>query len=601
MKKNIFCVALLLAMPIYTSVAFAQMESVVDKTVSSTRPEVLPPIRRIGIDTVETNVDEFRSFMRKQDRLLHGVPSLPYNEQDIKSMLAKDMEAQTKNTGRFWELSFSQFLEASPSLNKNATSQKPPVEKILKFKHSLEADYNLDGWIKPLVYFAPDQTLVRVTLKGINSARTLAREDILLDAQASEDKIVTAMGEALSRIVSTLGHDGRVTYTRDNLMALDFGSERGVQRGQKMIAGYVILSSFHPQTGEFLRGKRVPLYELKVLEAQKGSSLCQITALDRMKLEQVTKMTNNPAAVLLAWKPDAAPISEGWKEPYDPQTAPILGAAESGFGVPVEKQALPPLPSNMAEPSDTIARTQPMLKRPIVLAQKPMPAPEAVDTDIEPLQSHHYSNLNRPQWDSPGTWNFKTIQVGGGTVFGSFAEGQSSSFPVTLLNRFQSSAFVEADANYRLFLEPYAQFAFFNGSAVTGSSYFLGARVFNELWADKPSGQSIFFGGGPEYTGGSLTSSNTTTDLANLQLEPAIRWNSNFVGFGRYSLQGSFSLFDFVQAFPVWTIKAEIHPYELMTKQVSFDIGMKRYKKNWIEFSLGMNWDFMAGYLNTAK
>ena len=57
---------------------------------------VLPPIRRIGLNIVDVNVDEFRNFMRKQDRLLYGVPALPYNEQDIKKKTSSRFRTPNK-------------------------------------------------------------------------------------------------------------------------------------------------------------------------------------------------------------------------------------------------------------------------------------------------------------------------------------------------------------------------------------------------------------------------------------------------------------------------------------------------------------------------
>ena len=73
--------------------------------------------------------------------------------------------------------------------------------------------------------------------------------------KADEEKVKTAMAQGLRRLISTLGHDGKITYIRENLLTIDFGIERGITRGQQLIAGYVLLSSFHPQTGEFLRAE----------------------------------------------------------------------------------------------------------------------------------------------------------------------------------------------------------------------------------------------------------------------------------------------------------------------------------------------------------
>ena len=145
---------------------------------------------------------------------------------------------------------------------------------------------------------------------------------------------------------------------RDNLITIDFGKERGLTRGQKIIAGSVLLKSFHPKSGEFLRSERIPLYQLKVLEAQKGSSLCEITDVDKIKLDEVTQVAGPQPLVLLAWRADSEPKTKGWHEPYDPQTAPLLGAVDSGFGVPVAKKEIPSPPKINRELLEKQTRSQ---------------------------------------------------------------------------------------------------------------------------------------------------------------------------------------------------------------------------------------------------
>lgn len=525
--------------------------------------------------------------MRKQDRLLSGVVALPYNEQDIKRTLAKDLEQQTKNTGRFWSLSFSQFLNILPKQNQNGEQKN----KVTNFKQKLELDYNLDAWLKPSVIFSPDQTLVRLTLSGIGQAKSnWAREDILLEAQASEDKVRSAFYEALARIIATIGHDGRVTYTRDNLMTIDFGSERGLTRGQKIIAGYVILTGFHPQSGEFLRAERVPLYELKVLEARKGSSLCQITAIDKVKQEQIVKMYDSSTLIMLAWRENNIEKNVGWHEPYDPQTAPILGATETGFGVPLQKKELPALPNNMIDPS-----SQESIKHVAINS----PQQNNVTTNIaEPAPTYSNDEMQRryfrkrSRFDAPATWNITDIKLGVGLTLGSFAEGESSAFPVTLINRLNASGFMRIDSDYKLYAEPYAQYAFFNGTNVSGNSYVVGTTIYNAAWSDSPQMQNFYIGAGVEITGGSISGITQSSDLANFQINPSIKWDATVAGFGRYSAEGAFSIFDIIQNYPIWSLRAEVQPFDLMTKQIYFDAGMKRYTHDWIEFSIGAGWNF---------
>ncbi len=600
-KKFVHLIISILNAILYTSAICAEeLKENSEQTQAAIQLDnfMLPPIRRIGLDTITTNIDEFRNYMRKKDRLLHGVAALPYNEQDIRRMLVNDLEHQTKNTGRFWDLSFTQFLNVLPALNKKSIENAEKQNNI-SLKQKLELDYNLDAWVKASIYFAPDQTLVRLTLKGIGSAQsTWAREDILLEAQAGEDKIKTAFAESLSRIISTIGHDGKVTYTRENLMTVDFGTERGLTRGQKIIAGYVVLTSFHPQSGEFLRAERIPIYELKILESRKGSSLCQITAIDKIKYEQITKSLNSISPVILAWRPEKVENQLGWREPYDPNTAPMLGAVESGFGVPLEKTAVPSLPDNMAEPTELQNRNGGKVAKTnnppsSIAAEKTIPSiniiPEANTTSL----ANNLGYKRRSHFDNPKSWNFKELTAGGGMALGSFAQGDATSFPATILNRLNFFTFVEIDSKFNLFAEPYVQYVFYNGGTTTGSSYYIGSKLYNAVWSNKLDGQNIYLGGGVEATGGMISGSKKSNDLTNLQLEPSIKWESNLSGLGKYNIEGGFSIFDFIQGYPVWNLHSQITPFELAAKELGFDIGLKRYKSNWIEFTIGVNWDFL--------
>ena len=558
---------------------------------------ILPPVRRVGIDIVETNVNEFRNFMRKQDRLLHGVVALPYNDQDINRTLSKDLEKLTQKTGRFWDLSFSQFLDIIPAQNKTYTESKK-MDKLFSFKHKLEFDYHLDAWLKPSVIFSPDETLVRLTLSGVGSTKSnWAREDILLEAQASRAKIEGAFAEALSRLISTIGHDGRVTFVRDNLISIDFGTERGLIRGQKIIAGYVVLTSYHPQSGEFLRAKRVPIYELKVLESRKGSSLCQITAMDMILKEQLIKNLNTSELVMLAWRPQEKENADGWREPYDPQTAPILGAADSGFGVPEEKETLPSLPNTMSAPIENRKKVALNTEN----KENPLPDPGATQKSVTPKtsteknskESKKYGGFHKKAyWNDPKTWTLEEFKIGGGVSMGSAIGSISTAFPSTILNRLNISSMIFFDSSSALILKPYAQYSFYDGNSVSGNNYFLGATMYNDAWSNRALGQHIYLGVGGEINGGNIDTPTKSISLSNVQINPSFRWDSNVPGFGKYNLETAFSLFDIIQSDPVWTLHTEIKPFELIMPQLVFDAGLKRYKNGWIEFMFGVEWDF---------
>ncbi|MBX9837433.1 MAG: hypothetical protein K2X69_03855, partial [Silvanigrellaceae bacterium] len=153
--KKIFLILILLSCINYVY-SLENPSAISPKTQGDTF--ILPPVRRVAIDLIETNIDKFRIFMRKQDRLLYGVPAFPFNEQDIQRMLAEDVVDEIKNTGRFWNLSLTEFVKLIPLSGNQENFNN--LQKIEKLKRRLENDYNIEAWIKPSVYFAPDHSQI---------------------------------------------------------------------------------------------------------------------------------------------------------------------------------------------------------------------------------------------------------------------------------------------------------------------------------------------------------------------------------------------------------------------------------------------------------
>lgn len=560
---------------------------------------LLPPVRRLGVDFVETNIDKFRVFMRKQDRLLYGMPSFPFNENDIQRLMADDVIDEVKNTGRFWDISLTEFVKMLPLAG--SQSSLNDFQKIENLKRRLELDYNIDAWLKPSVYFAPDQTLVRLVLKGPGIKSTIwAREDITLEAQASEDKIKKSFSQALARMVNTIGHDGKITYIRENLLTVDFGLERGVVRGETLYGGFVILTSFHPQTGEFLRSQRIPIHELRVLEARQGSSLCQIVASDRLAFEQALKMLGTNDAKMLVWRKTKNIYREGWREPYNPETAPILGAAEEGFGIPLTGGDKPETLRSIIPPvifEKTIAQAQEKQDANTKSRTEKQGLPYAIPEKDEsaltfPTVVYKKAIINRPD-----TWIPYTALIGAGVSIGANS-GKNSNFPSTLLNRVSASSYIDIDSTIEFKLLPYAQYSYFKGATTTGNSFYGGITFFDTVLHNTPN-DGLSIGGSAEYMGGSLNygcNCYPSTNLRHGSLMLNAMWEDKLVGFGNYNVIGGFSVFDFVQSAPVWSIKANIRPYSSITKEIVFDIGVKRFVSGWVEFHIGVSWDFLPEY-----
>ena len=198
----------------------------------------------------------------------------------------------------------------------------------------------------------------------------------------------------------------------------------------------------------------------------------------------------------------------------------------------------------------------------------------------------------RAHWNVVSSWNFLDLQTGLGLSFGSKTQGAQSSFPQTIINRLNASAFMHVDSQYELYARPYVQYSFFTGNSITGSSFFAGTTVYNVAWKNKEEGGFLYLGAGVEITGGTLKETAGDTSLSNIQINPSIKWQSNVSKFGKYSIEAGVSLFDIIQSFPVWTLRSEAQPFELITKELVFDVGIKRFKNNWIEYSIGAAWNF---------
>ena len=566
---------------------------------------LLPPVRRLGVDIVETNIDKFRVFMRKQDRLLYGMPAFPFNEQDIQKLIADDVIDEVKNTGRFWELSLTEFIKMLPLSGMQNSSND--FQKIEKLKRRLELDYNIEAWLKPSVYFAPDQTLVRLVLKGSGVNATIwAREDITLEAQASEEKIKKSFSQALSRLINTIGHDGKITYIRENLVTVDFGLERGIVRGETLYGGFVILTSFHPQTGEFLRAQRIPIHELRVLESRQGSSLCQIVASDRIAFEQALKMLGTNDVKMLVWRKTKNIYKDGWREPYNPETAPILGATEEGFGTPLVEGNIPESPRSVIPPvifeKETKGKIQVAQEKENQdknsknqTEQQGLPyaiPPKDESAPTFPTVINRKSVINRPE-----TWKAYTALAGLGITIGS-NNGIHSDFPQTLINRVSGSSYIDVDSTIEFKLIPYAQYTYFNSNTIVGDSFYAGATLFDTIFHNSPN-DGISLGGSIEYMAGNINYScncQPSTNLSHAAIMANAMWEDKVPGFGNYNIIGGLSVFDFVQALPVWSLKANIRPMASLPKELVFDFGIKRYVSGWMELSVGVSWDFLPEY-----
>jgi hypothetical protein len=589
--KNFLLIAVFYFSPVWAAETFDLITP-----RQSSQGFLLPPVRRVGVDLVETNVDKLRSFMRKQDFLLQGFVALPFHEWELKKKLSEDLVSEMKQTGRFWDLSLTDFMKAL-EFSKISQIEK---QKIINLKKRLEKDYHLDAWMKAMVYFSPDQTLVRLSLTGSGAAgKVWVREDVTLGPLPSQSQLKNSLSKALIRIIQTLGHDGKITSFNENLFTIDFGQERGLVRGETLLAGYLVLSSFHPQTGEFLISKRVPLHELRVLESRMGSSLCQLIASDKIIFDHFSK-TLGPDYLktkpVLVWKkPVVEKQKETWRQIENPFIAPYVGAAQEGFALTQPEVEV--LPENSGV-SNTKAGFAPVLAldHKKSLEQNASFEKKAPLSEVFKDPSNAENAKQEDAFKPLNSWLLYRILFGAGTSFGILSENRFSRFPNTLMNLLYARGDIDLDVPSGIKMFPYFKYTFFNVLNSVKHMTVLGSAFLSPV-VRSSSTEQVSLGGALEIQNGTIdysTSSQRNTSQFKFFLNAL--WEKQNPLFGDYTLSAGISLLEFVRALPLWELSCTFRPFTFLPRELSFELGMKRYSPSWMEVHVGVSWDLFLEY-----
>lgn len=568
-----------------------------------TKSLFMVPVRRVGINPVKTNINEFRSYMTDSAQEMKGLASLPYTESDLSLRLIDDFKEALDTTGRFWGLFLNDFQKQfSAAIGAQDMTDLANAVAIPQMKR-LETDYGLDGWLDPLVYFTPNQTLVRLVLKSkTHDQKTLTREDMYISPQPSEDKIRTAFSELMTRMRSSLGHDGRVTFQKDNLLTVDFGKDAGVQRGDILYAGYVILSSIHPKTHEYLKARRIATHQLKVLDSRNGSSLCQILYVDRTLLNetQLKAEPNTNAPALLAWKKDLN--TEGdkkWRDSMFDPNYKILDSTPSGFGqplLPYEDKLTRKLPKKTTVATDSPKQSLEDIE---VVEDKPK-APQAVIGD-------------------PLSYIAKQLRLGVGYSYGKFTDfdGESTTSP-TLINSIMFNSSIDIDTALDIRLEPNAKIIIWNGKSdqngnpsrvkFQGTNYNLGADLLYNVFKTPNSSQKFYTGFGFSYVDGTFAYDDdppavpiSSTHFQSFEFSLMSKWEGNFLYFGHIDFTGGLSLVDLFHNNAAFLLKLQLQPFYVIPPELVFMTSYRLHPNSWGEFTLGLQWDFISTYTRFKK
>jgi hypothetical protein len=528
-------------------------------------PQSLPPIRRVGVDLANSNVKDYRNFLRQSTKEPGGFPGLPLNENDTVFELTKAVETALGNTGRFWILSMSNFDKGFPT---TLDAQE---------KNRLTGTYDLDGWLVPTVVFAPDHTLIRVALKSAHEPEILwAREDVLGPPQPSLSELQRLFETGVARLISTLGHDGALTWSRDDLVTVDFGSERGISKGEHLMAGFVLLSAFHPQTGEFLRSSRIDVMELEVIDAKKGAALCRIVQRNMLlEKEAARRMGKGGDATgtsksdpLLVWRLHSPSSRQRWRNKDRTAQSPHLGSAEEGFSKePEEVDQLEPVP----------------VEAPPKPEDKP-PSPEKTSPQQPDENPSENSELN---------FHLHSMMLGTGATFGilSTTRGdRNTDQPPLLLNTLNLGADIQLAPD--LELTPRAVLSVFRGGDVTGGEFSVDVPLETTVWRDSSRSRILALGAGVGGIYGSVKTVRVVQPLTHFEVLGAGSYRMLLPGFGKFSVEANLSLFDILDGEIFGQVVTLAEPSSFFPKELGFFLRFKRGPKSWVEFQLGGQWKF---------
>lgn len=380
------------------------------------RRPMMNPLRRLGLLPVIHNLVDARKNLSDQITL-KGVLAEPLPAEDFSGKFNSSLKAVADASGRFWT------MDALPS--EMVAGRSPSGSEMSSFQRAqLVKEYDLDGWLRAEIFFTADHTAVRIALSGPQLKPVIAREDVLLPFGADWDAVANAFAQALGRMSETVGHDGRVVFENAELLGVDFGTERGLTNGQRLKAGVVVQSAAHPQTGEVLRYQRYPLYELEVVDAKQGASLCRKVAVNQELLKQAESaygQGTDKKFPMLVWREAAAlEQASAWR----PQNSTLPRAEASSGGFASREVAPSPLSGNALRPVPPPA-------------QAAAPRPEEASSSLPPVAMLGSDRMALSSYRKNSEDFFSGIQLYAGASNGTLELSKgpvNSSLPAYLVN-----------------------------------------------------------------------------------------------------------------------------------------------------------------------
>lgn len=577
---------------------------------SADAPPMLRAIRRVGILPGTNNLEDFRSFLRNDSQGPRGLAAEPISARDLEQVAARMLVDAAGETGRFWVLRETPF-------------EVPSADARAK----LAERYDLDAWLAPEIVFAPDHTLVRAALRPRSAPfeadpsallePALAREDVLLEAHPSREAVQRAFGKALARIISTLGHDGALTFQQDDLVVSDFGLERGLAPGSEVAGGIVLLRARHPAGDEVLRVERIPLMTLKVLEVRQGSALLKVVARDRLRTDELREtlgLARDALPPLLAWRVLPTAPSTGWTGNIDAPLPPIVGSAPRGFSGNVPKERPVPIPPGKKEvPGNRVQGNGEEQESPMGEGLPPRPAPlresradllkpedEARGGDpAEKLPDGASSNGAEgfPAWADIGSWRPHSLALGLAYTGGALSTTRglrNTGFPYYVLN----TAFVAAELEIMegLFLAPRFTYSAFSGWDVEGTRGEGGIMALAKIFDQGGQGFEIQAGGGIAGTFGQADTVLLKQDLTTLEGVGVIAARKRFPGIGLASAAFELSVSGLLYGHAEGALEMQLTRMDALPKPLGIHLRTRAGPEAWLELLCGVSWDVSGGH-----
>lgn len=557
--KLIHCLPFFILLPF--SGAYSQtpvIQAASDSIVS------LPAIRRVAIDIPRHNISQFREEMRTQASQLAGIAASTLNVDDMEEELARKLRSAMARSGRFWALSIDTRTEKKSE------------------KNNFQKEYDLDAFLESTVTLEGDHTRLKVVLKDARQDnRILAREDVYFNSQPSFEALEKAADVALSRLITTLGHDGKITFERSDLVTVDFGKERGLAPGHTIEAGYVLLSSQHPTTGEFLRSKRVVTHKLEVIEARQGSAICKKIAIDESKVRQYA---GKAGADFLAWKQDNKLNSiDTPKKTFKLDLEGSASQVGRGYFPAKEMNSLAQNHTDSMSES-TVTNTQ--TESNLLEDQKTSSTVSVIQNNASVPKALNLGS----KWDNPSSWHFYQLSPGAAATFATHTlDGtKSSEVPVYLFSKITLAGKIQVDSE--IGIRPFVSASSFAGE-VEAAHIYTRVPVLWELGKMKDLGVSYHGGMGFIAAFGEAKSILGTSDLMYIQPTIDFGFSQRAEELGTMKLDLGVSVVELFSGKVNGYVDLVVEPSQLLPKELEIYLRWTSGPSSWSEMSIGAQWN----------